>query len=151
MDIGSGKGYPSAALSNFAPHPFMFRGFQVASMEGLLQSFKFESPEMQQHVMTLVGLAAKRKGANKDWKRRQTLYWQGKHIDRHSQEYQDLLDEAYEAMFTQNESARRALLASGNAVLTHNIGKRKESDTVLTRAEFCSRLMRIRAQLQRAA
>lgn len=39
MDIGSGKEYPSNALSNFAPHPFVFDGVECASMEGLLQSF----------------------------------------------------------------------------------------------------------------
>jgi predicted NAD-dependent protein-ADP-ribosyltransferase YbiA (DUF1768 family) len=42
MDILSGSGYPSGALSNFAPHPFVFDGVQVASMEGLLQAFKFK-------------------------------------------------------------------------------------------------------------
>lgn len=149
MDIGSGKGYPSSALSNFAPHAFYFRGFLVASMEGLLQSLKFKSPEMQVFVMTLVGMMAKRKGANKNWRETQTLWWQGKPMDRHSDEYQRFLDEAYEALFSQNESARKALLATNDAVLTHSIGKGKANDTVLTRQEFCSRLMRIRAQWQK--
>lgn len=149
MDIGSGKGYPASALSNFAPHAFIFRGIAVASMEGLLQGLKFKSPDMQRHVMTLVGMAAKRKGANKNWRETQTLFWQGEPMDRHSDEYQRFLDEAFEALFTQNESARRALLATNQAVLTHSIGKGKESDTVLTRSEFCSRLMTIRTRLQR--
>ena len=149
MDIGAGHGYPESALSNFAPHPFMFRGVPVASMEGLLQSLKFDKPEMQKHVCTLVGLAAKFKGKkrNKAWKRNQTLWWQGQPIDRHGKEHQDLLDEAFEALFS-NEAARRALLATGDAVLTHNIGKSNASDTVLTRSEFCSRLTRIRARLR---
>src|SRR5262249_21324369 len=120
MDIGSGHGYPAAALSNFSPHAFVFRGIPVASMEGLLQSFKEKTPDMQKHVMTLVGRAAKFKGKKKKWWRTQTLFWQGTPIDRHSDEYQALLDEAYTAMFTQNESARRALLATQNAVLTHS-------------------------------
>ena len=37
MDIGSGNGYPSGALSNFSPHPFVFDGVECNSMEGLLQ------------------------------------------------------------------------------------------------------------------
>lgn len=41
MDIGSGTGYPSAALSNFAPHSFVIDGVECASMEGFLQSLKF--------------------------------------------------------------------------------------------------------------
>ena len=86
MDIGSGKGWPSAALSNFAPHPFVFRGILCNSMEGLLQSFKFKSPEMQVHVCTLVGKAAKFKGASKKWFRTQTLWFKGKEIDRHGEE-----------------------------------------------------------------
>lgn len=62
MDIGSGSGYPSAALSNFAPHPFIIDGVQCNSMEGFLQSLKFDSLEMQHYVCTLIGKAAKFKG-----------------------------------------------------------------------------------------
>jgi len=147
MDIGAGNGWPESALSNFAGHGFVFRGIPAASMEGLLQGLKFENPDMQRHVMTLIGKAAKFKGKKKKWWRNQTLFWQGKPIDRHSDEYQALLDEAFLALFTQNESARRALLASGNATLTHSLGKRDSSQTVLTQREFVSRLTRIRALL----
>jgi len=66
MNIKSGCKYPASALSNFAPHPFKFRGFDVASMEGLLQGMKFKSKEMQTHVFTLVGKAAKFKGGKTD-------------------------------------------------------------------------------------
>ena len=50
MDIGSGKGYPASALSNFAPHPFVLDGVPIASMEGFLQGLKFSNPEMQKYV-----------------------------------------------------------------------------------------------------
>ena len=150
MDIGSGHGYPAAALSNFSPHPFIFRGIPVASMEGLLQSLKFSNPEMQKHVMTLVGRAAKFKGKKKKWWKEQVLWWQGVPMERDSAEYQAFLDEAFEAMFTQNESARNALLASGDAVLQHSMGKSDRKQTVLTTSEFCGRLMRIRAQLRKS-
>lgn len=53
---------------------------------------------MQRHVCTLVGLAAKRKGAKKAWWRTQTLYWQGVEYPRKSRAYQELLDRAYEAL-----------------------------------------------------
>ncbi len=145
MDIRSGTA--AAALSNFMPRPFKFRGIEVASMEGLLQSLKFKSPEMQVHVCTLVGLGAKFKGKKKKWWRDQTLWWQGKAIARDSQEYQDLLDEAFLALFTQNQAARRALLATRNATLRHSIGKSDPRQTVLTEREFCSRLEKIRSQL----
>jgi len=150
MDIGSRHGYPSSALSNFAPHPFTvtWRGFTLscASMEGFLQALKFKAPEMQIHVATLVGKMAKNKGREKNWKRDQTLWWNGEAIYRYSTDYQELLDVAYDALF-QNDSFKRALRASGDGVLTHVIGKTKENETILTQKEFCSRLMRLRARL----
>ena len=147
MDIGSGSGFPSAALSNFAPHPFVFDNVECNSMEGLLQSFKFSNPEIQKEVCKLVGKQAKFKGKKKKWFKTQTLFWQGKEFKRNSEEYQQLLDRAFDALAT-NTSFQKALLATGNAVLTHSIGKNKQEETVLTRQEFCSRLTKIREKLK---
>ena len=147
MDIGSGSGWPSAALSNFAPHPFTIDGVECASMEGFLQSLKFKEPAMQAVVCKLVGKAAKFKGKKKKWWRTQTLYWQGVEYKRDSKEYQELLTRAF-AELGKNTSFQKALLATGTATLTHEIGKTKISETVLTRQEFCGRLMAIRAKLQ---
>jgi len=68
MDIRSGS--PAGRLSNFSPHPFIFDGVECASMEGLLQSFKFDKPHIQAVVCQLVGIKAKRRGQkrNKAWK-----------------------------------------------------------------------------------
>lgn len=147
MDIGSGTGYPSAALSNFSPHPFIFDGVECNSMEGLLQSFKFSNPDIQKEVCKLVGKQAKFKGKKKKWWKNQTLYWKGKKYARNSKEYQDLLDRAFEALST-NTSFKKALLATGNAPLTHSLGKNKQEETVLTKQEFCSRLMKLRDKLK---
>lgn len=148
MDIGSGHGYPADALSNFAPHPFVLDGIECNSMEGFLQSLKFSNPDMQREVCKLVGRVAKFKGKKKNWYVKQVLYWQGKEIPRDSDEYQLLLDRAYMAMATQNRGFQCALLATQNAALTHSIGKTKTNETVLTRSEFCSRLIKIRTMLQ---
>lgn len=148
MDIGSGSGYPSSNLSNFSPHGFVVDGVECASMEGFLQSLKFQDPEMQKHVCTLVGKAAKFKGKKKKWWKTQTLYWQGEAIPRDSERYQELLDKAFNAL-AENSSFKRALLATQNATLTHNIGKKKPSETVLTKNEFTSRLTAIRSRLQK--
>lgn len=148
MGIGSGSGFPSATLSNFAPHPFVIDGVECNSMEGFLQSLKFSNPEIQKEVCKLVGKAAKFKGKKKKWWRTQTLHWQGTEILRDSQEYQDLLDRAFDAL-AQNSGFRAALLATGNSVLTHSIGKTKITETVLTRQEFCSRLTKIREELRK--
>lgn len=151
MDIGSGKKYPANALSNFSPHPFTFDGVECASMEGFLQSLKFKSPEMQVEVCKLVGKAAKFRGKDKKWWKTQILYWKGKEIKRDSDEYQTLIFDAYNEMYQQSESFKKALLASGNAVLKHSIGKNNESETVLTTREFCGILTTFRtlAQLEK--
>ena len=144
MDIGSGNGYPSAALSNFAPHPFVLDGVEIASMEGFLQSLKFKNVDMQKYVCTLVGKTAKYKGKNKKWWQTQILYWQGKEYKRDSKEYQFLLNRAYNALYQQNEGFRKALEASKPGILTHSIGKTNENETILTQSEFCGRLMKLR-------
>ena len=147
MDIGSGNGYPSSALSNFAPHPFVIDGVQCNSMEGFLQSLKFSNPAVQVEVCKLVGVSAKYRGKKKRWWQTQTLWWQGKEYDRHGQEYQDLLDRAYAAL-AKNPGFRDALIASQNAHLTHSIGKSDAHRTILTSREFCSRLMNLRAAIK---
>jgi predicted NAD-dependent protein-ADP-ribosyltransferase YbiA (DUF1768 family) len=146
MDIGSGKEYPSNSLSNFSPHPFVFDGVEVNSMEGLLQAFKYKNFDMQIEVCKLVGLKAKFKGKSKKWYTDQKLYWNGVEYGRSSKEYQDLLDRAFDAL-SENTSFQKALLASGKATLTHEIGKSKENETVLTKREFISRLNKIRDRL----
>jgi predicted NAD-dependent protein-ADP-ribosyltransferase YbiA (DUF1768 family) len=147
MDIGSGRGYPASALSNFSPHPFVLDGVACASMEGFLQSLKFDKLPIQEEVCKLVGKAAKFRGKKKKWYQRQVLFWRGVPYNRHGQPYQDLLDRAYKAMFDQSESFRKALKATQNAVLTHSIGKSNSSETILTEKEFCSRLMSLRRLL----
>src|SRR5437868_5149231 len=121
MDITEGS--EAAGLSNFEPRQFIFRGIAANSMEGLLQGLKFEDPEQQKQVMALVGKAAKFKGKKKRWWLEQTLFWQGRELQRDSAELQSLLDEAFLALFTQNETARQILLATGDSVLTHSMGK----------------------------
>lgn len=119
-------------------------------MEGLLQAFKFDKPHIQVEVCKLVGRAAKARGSDrsKTWQRVQKLWWNGVEYDRHGEQYQELLDRAYTAMFEQNEGFRKALAAAGNAVFTHSIGRNKESETVLTEREFCRRLMNLKNRLK---
>jgi len=147
MDVCSKSKYPAGALSNFAPHPFELDGVKINSMEGFLQGLKFKNPMMQEHVCTLVGITAKRSGSKKMWNRTRTLWWKGKPYKRDKPEYQELLDRAYDALGA-NEKFKSALLASGDATLTHSIGRIKKSETILTRQEFCSRLTKLREKLK---
>ena len=149
MDIGSGKGGAQGRLSNFTPRPFVFRGVACSSMEGLLQSFKFDKPPVQVEVCKLTGLAAKYRGKkrNKAWKSQQTLWWNGIAFDREGAAYQHLLDDAFDAL-AQNTKFQADLLSTGDAVLRHSIGRNKKVETVLTQREFCSRLTDIRERLK---
>lgn len=108
-------------------------------MEGLLQSLKFDKAHIQVEVCKLVGKAAKFRGRDRNGAglRAQTLWWQGVPMRRRSDEYQAFLDRAFDAMFEQSASFRKALMATGDAVISHSIGKNKESETVLTEREFC--------------
>lgn len=146
MDIGSGNNYPASALSNFAPHPFEIDGVHCNSMEGFLQSLKFQNVEMQLYVCTLVGKSAKFKGKKKKWWKTQTLYWQGKEIPRDSKQYDELITKAYDCLF-ENENFQKALKATKNATLTHSMGKSKKSETVLTESEFIYQLNRLRQKI----
>lgn len=148
VDVGSNGKYPANKLSNFAGHRFVLDGVTCNSMEGFLQALKYSNTDMQVEVCKLVGFAAKKKGSKKNWKSKQTLYWMGVGIKRDSERYQELLDRAYEAMAEQSEGFRKALLASGDGILTHSIGRRKKNETVLTTSEFCSRLMKLRERIR---
>jgi predicted NAD-dependent protein-ADP-ribosyltransferase YbiA (DUF1768 family) len=147
VDIKSKTEYPANKLSNFAPNPFTFDGVKCASMEGFLQSLKFKNPDMQKEVCKLVGFAAKKKGSKKNWKRDGILYWQGEEYNRYGQKYQRLLTKAFRAL-SKNKKFKRALLATGFGQLTHSIGKRSMKDTILTKVEFTSRLMKMRAAIR---
>jgi hypothetical protein len=146
MDIGGNNNGVAGRLSNFTARKFIFDSVECNSMEGLLQSFKFENIEIQKYVCTLIGIGAKRKGQkrNKAWKSKQTLWWKGVTYSRKSKEYQDLLTKAYDALF-KNDKFKSDLLSTGNAIFTHSIGKNKESETVLTESEFCRQLHRLRS------
>lgn len=123
MDVGSNGSYPGNALSNFAAHEFYLDGVRCASMEGFLQSLKFENPAMQEHICSLIGIGAKRAGQEKNWQKHQKLFWRGQVYLRRSREYQMLLDRAYLALYT-NKGFRAALKAAGDAVFTHTVSAR---------------------------
>ena len=144
MNVGSGNTYPANALSNFSCHPFVIDEIKCNSMEGFLQSLKFSNPEVQKEVCTLIGLKAKYRGKHKKWWRTQTLYWRDQEINRHSEEYQLLINKAYDCMFNQSINFRNALKAAKGVVFTHSMGKTDSHRTILTQQEFCSRLTKLR-------
>ena len=72
----------------------------------------------------------------KDGKEEQTNYT----YKRNSEEYKNLFNRAYNRFYT-NEKFHKALEATNGSNVEHSIGKTKQSEAVLTKQEFCSRLM----------
>ena len=140
IDIYSKGEYPSNVLSNFYPNEFTFDGVKCGSMEGFLQSLKYKSIKKQQKICLLSGKEAKKKGKYKFlWKLTGNIHWQGKKIKRTSNEYKDLIKNAYIAL-SQNQEFINAIKATGNKTLTHSIGSHNERKTILTEEEFINTL-----------
>ena len=153
LDIYSKDPYPSDVLSNFYKNAFELDGVVCASMEGFLQSLKTKNTALQKEICCLAGKEAKfffeNKMQNSLWKLTGVLYWQGKPIRRSSDEYQRLLDRAYEAMYACAPKFREALIASDGFKLIHTIGKSDSRKTILTEYEFVSRLEKYREKALR--
>ena len=142
IDIKYLKSYPCNVLSNLYPNQFSIDGILCASMEGFLQSLTHSDPIERSFIVTQYGTMAKKLG-NPKWKERGLLYWNGSVFDRHEDEYQRLLDRAYESLY-HNETFRKALRSTGNMKIVHSIGNHNPLFTILTEEEFCSRLMLLR-------
>lgn len=143
MDIGIDE--QTFKLSNFTPYRFIFDWVVCESMEGLLQSFKYKDIDKQIETCKLIGKYAKYKGKkrNKAWKQYQKLYWNGITYNRGSNEYQELLDRAFNALY-ENSDFVNALKSCGEAIFIHSMGKTNIADTVLTDFEFTSRLQHLK-------
>ena len=146
IDINSKTYGISSWLSNLTNHNFYFDGVLCRSMEGFLQSLKFEDVELQQRICFLYGNEAQHAGDSSDWKKTQTLFWRGKKYDRDSIEYQNLITNAYNALFL-NCSFRALLTRSIGYKLSHSVGNTNKKETVLTTDEFLAQLNRLRNML----
>lgn len=129
----------SSVLSNLYPKPFSMCGLQFGSIEGFLQGLKFENIEAQRAVFSMSGITAKLAGSKVKIKN-QTLFYNGLPFDRHSDFYQDLLDNVYDLCYSQSEYFRLAIEETLNCNYTHTIGKTDPLDTILTIDEFLTRL-----------
>lgn len=144
IDIYSKSEYPSNVLSNFYPNEFTYDGVKCGSMEGFLQSLKYKSIKKQQKICLLSGKEAKKKGKYKFlWKLTGNVHWQGKKIKRQSQEYKDLILNAYIAL-SKNDEFIKAIKATENKTLIHSVGGQDERKTILTEKEFIDALNYIR-------
>ena len=116
-------------------------------MDCLLQGLKFETVETQNGVFERVGVKAKLRGKKRKWYLDQTLYWQGTPMKRDSEEYKNIVCEAFYAL-AENIDFQKTLLATGNKHLYHTMGKSDPTRTILTEDEFCEILTNLRKKLQ---
>lgn len=150
LDLGSRNPGLGKALSNFAPYGFVLDGVECGSIEGFLQSLKFEDIGEQELVAPLVGYKAYKTGQveNAAWRAAQKLWWKGYAYPRLSREYHSLIQRAYDACYEQNPAFRQALFDTGVDVLTHNIGNHDPTMTTLTEWEYIYVMYRLRARAQ---
>ena len=126
----------SSNLSNLYPYEFTFRGKKFSSIEGFFQGIKFPDKDIQECVFSYFGMDAVnlRNVTNYDWMKTGEVYFDGKCIDRNSEEYNLLVDELYISA-VQNPLYRMALLKCDRPVI-HSIGNDDINSTVFTRYEF---------------
>lgn len=144
------KNSAGRVLSNLYPLSFKFRGKKVNSIEGVLQGIKYKDKKTQNMVLKYSGIDAYHtRAANEQdfWGNTQKLYWQGKEIDRNSNDYQLFLDELYISA-SKNPLYQKFLLSTGDKYLLHHIGKEDPKETVLTRDELEIRLNTLREFLR---
>ena len=135
----------SKALSNLCPYPFTIDGIQCTSMEAFIQSLKVKDKEVQKDICSkTAAFCYNIREMHEDWRIAQKVYWKGEEIDRHSNEYIELLKRAYNALYDQSPTFRYALTLSKGYTLTHSIGCTNSNETLLTPDEYIKLLNELR-------
>ena len=115
-------------------------------MEAFFGSLRTPDLQEKQKLYSTYGMDSWFKGHRFSWYEKQEVYYKYKVINRHSQEYENLITAAFDALFT-NEEFKQALTEAGDMKLTHKIGKTAKDKTLLTRKEFVGHLNRLRKKL----
>ena len=139
----------SKSLSNLYPYTFLMDGYLINSMEGLLQSLKTDNMSEKVKMWGMSGVKCWKYGQQfNSWKETQILYDNnGKPIDRHSEEYDFLIQRAYDCWF-QNENFKQRLKESLPYKISHSMGKTDKTDSVLTKDEYIGNMERLRDKLR---
>lgn len=131
-------------LSNFAEGLFEIDGVWFYSVEGFIQALKFpEDHPNKAYGGVLTGSDAKKLGESAEKK---YIWWKGQRFDYGSEAHHYLIARAIAAKFYQNTEKMSALLATGDEVITHDLGEPEEADTSLPAELFCKILMEIRKE-----
>jgi hypothetical protein len=137
------------SLSNLYPYNFIMDGYSISSMEAFLQSLKVRDLEEKKKIWEMYGVKCWKYGQQfNSWKETQILYDNfGNPIDRHSKEYEFLIQRAYDCWF-KNEEFKSRLKESLPYKVTHSMGKTDKTDSVLTKDEYIGNMDRLRDKLR---
>lgn len=134
-------------LSNLYPYTFIIDECEMESMEGFIQSLRTSDLLLKKNLWNKSGYNAWKLGQNINWTDKQELYWITTPINRHSDEYINLFNKAYDCLFEQNEEFKNNLKESIPYKLEHTIGTSNINKTLMTRLEFLNQLNRLRNKL----
>ncbi len=144
ITLGADRRY--VAISNLYPTPFILDGEPYASVEGFWQSLKCTALSRRREIAAMSGSQAKRsasKGAQAA-----TFDYLGQTIRTGTHDHWALMESACIAKFAQDARARRALLATGDRPLTHEVrGDSKTIPGVIMAAIWMRIRKRISAEL----
>ncbi len=139
-----GEGIGST-ISNLHPFSFNMDGVICESMEGFIRSLVEKNHSVQKEICKLSGVNAyKLKFALRDWRDSGLVYWQGKEYARESDEYNQLITEAFDSLFHCSGLFSKILISTRGKFLTHSIGCYYKSESLLTATEYISQLYRLR-------
>lgn len=131
-------------ISNFHSRAFVFDGVPCAGFEGLVQALKCSNAKLQREICKLSGKEAWRAGQKfNSWKKKCRLYWQGNSFKRTSRSYMLFIERVYDAIYEQDATFRRDLLALGPSDIHHSIGRSNMRKTTLTEAEMLYNIQRL--------
>lgn len=133
-------------LSNLYPHDFVLEGIKYASMEAFFACLRTDNESSKPNLRNTYGYLAWKLGHQFDWTAKQVVYYHGKEIDRHSEEYKTLITSAFDALY-ENPNFKNALERTKNFTLKHEIGKSSNYKSLLTRKQFIGQLNRLRKKL----
>ena len=142
--------WPGNILSNFADTPFEVDGVHCACSESFIQSLKIAKASEQAMFCSLKGEDAWKNGSRLTASVFSSgkVWWQGVSYDLHSKEHFEIVKRGLIAKYSQSKDAREALLASGNATLTHDYGQPPGEMQSLPIAVFCQIVTKIRQELK---
>lgn len=142
--IQNGANGLEGRLRTFADRNFLFDDVECNSIESVLEAFKFMNPATQEYVCALSARDAYYEGQREEasrWKETGILYWNGISYDRGGEEYQNLLNRLFQAIFEQDAQFRLDVAFLKNANIRSKVGGSNPNNTVLTKTEYLSRLL----------